>query len=112
MSLKTYDPNLATNLKSVHVLEVTFQAWDCRAVHRAEVGGNCRGFENFETALGMIYDALPSAHPLSNGGDIATLILTNEAGDTLECQDEDGIGEEFLQRYVVGVRVLSVDIRP
>ena len=98
-----YDPNEATSFRTVHVLEVTFSAWDYRATRTTEVGGNCAGFGNFESAIERIYDDLV---PEKRGE--ASILLTNDAGDTCMVEDDEARGSQFLADMVTQVRCVEL----
>ena len=57
--IESYDLNEAASLGTVHVYEVTFMSNDYRAVYELEVGGNVTGLDLFESAIDLVYEALP-----------------------------------------------------
>lgn len=108
MTLENYDPNEAERLDTVHVIELVFQYDAYTATETAEVGGNCLGFENIETAIDVVYGRLPereySGHPYA----ICHIVLTDKDGNTLEVEDDYAVGEPFLKELLVSARIVDV----
>lgn len=101
-ALKNYDPNIAW---AKQLVRVTLMQWDYRATVETVVGGNCQGFEIFECAIGNAYDGLPTRK--YDGDEYPHVVLTRADGDTLECEDEELTGEDWLKRMVVGIEIIG-----
>lgn len=94
-----YDPNLTTSGNmAVQTVELTFQQWDYKATFTTTVGGNCRGYDIFDSALDSVFEEL--------GGEDGGMLLSRENGDTLSVELwEDNIMKDML----VGVRILAIE---
>lgn len=101
-----YNPNCAISDRME--VEVTFGAWDYRKTLKAVVGGNCRGLDIINCAIGSICDDLPS-YPNNDEDGVAIIVLENEDGGTLECEDEEGRGEDWLKEMVISARIISLN---
>lgn len=102
--MQNYDPNDATDMRTVHVVEMTFQQWDYRTTRTARVGGNVTGLsDNLECALSNLYDEL------ADGLSVPCLKLLNEAGDTLDCEDDEDRQDEWLKDLLVKAEIVAVE---
>lgn len=100
-----YDPNICNGF-AYHTVEVVLGKWDYKATHVVRVGGNCSGLDVMECAVGNLYYKLPEEW--FGGETLVTVVLTNNAGEELLCQDDDGLGEDWLREMVIGVRVIGL----
>jgi hypothetical protein len=97
--IKSYSPNISNG---VQVVEITFMAWGYKAAFTQRVGGNCRGWDVIGSAVGAIYDNLPTFT-----ADIASIELTNAAGEKLLVEDEEEIGEDWLKKMIVSASIIA-----
>lgn len=86
------------------VLEVTLKSWAYAKTFTVRVGGNCHGFDIFDTAVGNVLLQLDEDAP--------NVTLTDDAGDTLLCEfdpEEEASRdpEDWLKRMVVSVRIVG-----
>lgn len=100
-TVATNDPNVRWGKKTI---SMTFMDWAYSATHQATVGGNCRALDNLGAALSQLYDELP----VDEWG-TAYIILTNEAGDTLQSSDEDDRQTDWLMGMLVSANLVSVE---
>lgn len=104
--IPNYDPNIRW---SHHVFEITYMMWDSSiTVTTRPIGGNCRGFDLFSTAIENHADQL-----YNEQGENPKLILKTPAKDgdgedTLECSpDFDQDIDDWLKSLCVSVRIVS-----
>ena len=98
-----YDPNLTMcGRMAVQEVRLKLQMWHYTAEMTVEVGGNCKGFDVMEAAVENAYEKL------RGDAEWATVTLTAENGDTLECEDEEDREEDWLKRMTVGVEIISI----
>lgn len=90
-----YDPNMRW---STHTFELTFMQWDYSLTVQAVVGGNCRGYTLFSSAIDEVFDKA-----YSKEHDCATLIL-NRGKDELEVTLED---DEDLKKMCVAIKIVE-----
>ena len=97
-----YSPNIAWGKQRV---EIVLMQWAYSKKVEVEIGGNCTGFSVLDVAIDNFYDSL-----LPEGTDdevSGRIVLTNENGDTLECSDDDDLGDEWLKNMVVSVQIVA-----
>ena len=102
-----YDPNLTSsgNMADQKV-KLTFAQWEYRVEMTATVGGNCTGLTVIRSAVGSAFDTLP--YRTDGPHEITSIVMTNAAGDTLECEDEDERGEDWLADMLIGAEIVSI----
>ncbi len=98
-----YSPNIAWGKQHV---EVTVKQWAYSATHIVRIGGNCRGFDVMESAVSQVCDLAREGVP---EGCPPRLILKAPNGDTLECDDDDDRGEEWIKDMTVSVQIVGYD---
>lgn len=96
-----YSPNIRWGKQHV---EVTLMQWGYTKKFTVDVGGNCIGMDVIEGAISLVYDSLPTD---PRDSEMAVTVLTNKDGDTLECQDEEGRGEDWVREMVVSVQIVG-----
>lgn len=85
------------------VVEIILKMWSYEKTYTVKIGGNCHGLEVLEGAVGALYDSL-----LPDDGDaLPTVVLTNKDGETLECEDGDDEGEDWIKKMVASVRIVD-----
>lgn len=95
-----YSPNIKWGKQSV---EIVLMAWRYKAAFILEIGGNSTGFRVIEHAINTLYERL---YPTEGDGP-ASVTLTNEAGDTMVCEDEDDLEDEWLRRMIVSAQIIE-----
>lgn len=96
-----YSPNICWGRQMV---EVQLRQWDYAAEFIVAIGGNCRGFDVLEAAIGSLIDQL------SEGLDASSRLqvkLKNANGEELLDIDEEDVGEAWLRPMVVSVRIVD-----
>lgn len=99
--IEEYSPNICWGKQTV---EITLKQWRYAATFKVEIGGNCRGFEVLETAIGTLFEGL---YDPSNPTDVARVVLKDSNGDTLLCSDDEDEGEAWLKPMVVSVAIVG-----
>lgn len=101
--MKEYSPNYS---HGKHTVEITLQSWEYKGKIIRKIGGNCKGFSILETATEIYeYDKYKSDCELKIEDDWFSCVLKNEAGDTLEMDDElDNLG-----RYITKVEIVNFE---
>ncbi len=87
------------------VIEITLKQWAYSADFTVHVGGNCRGYSVFDAAIYTLFEELLEA--AGDGTVPAKVTLTNPAGDTLICEDEEGHDEDWLKDMIVAIRLVD-----
>jgi hypothetical protein len=82
---------------------LTFRCWGYTAQHDVTVGGNCLAMDNLGCALGRLYDRLPLSRD-----DVSQLLLTDDKGDTLLCEDDEDGDEQWLLEMLVCAELIDV----
>lgn len=97
-----YDPNLCNsgNMAKQRV-RLTFGLWEYRKVIEIEQGGNCKGLTVIEAAVENVYAEL-------EGGDTPRIELVSADGSTLECEDDEDRGEDWLQDMLIAAEIVSI----
>ena len=98
------DPNEARNWATMHRLKLTFQSWNYFLVLETDVRGNAQGFDNLDTAISSVYDALPD-----NARGDPYMVLFNNDGDSLEV-DEIRTGGHPLDEDTLKTMLVSAEI--
>ncbi|MFG1462327.1 DUF5406 family protein [Xanthobacter sp. DSM 24535] len=91
--IEKYSPNIRWGKQRV---SITLMAWGYKIERTVSVGGNCCGFVVIEAAICTLSDELD--------GEVT---LTNDAGDTLDCSDDDNRGEDWVKRMVVSASIIE-----
>lgn len=91
-----YDPNIYWSRQEV---EITLMQWDYSAKFKVETGGNVQGWDIIESAVDQLHEMLLGEN------DIASVTLTNPAGGTLLCQDDEE--EDWVKKMIVSVVIVS-----
>lgn len=104
--MKSYDPNDARDFKYRHVFKLTFQQWGYIYEAEAEVGGNCSGFENLDSAISTVWENLPGD---GTPEDYPIMTMTNpETGEALV---NDGVvleTEDDIKNMLVKAEIISL----
>ena len=103
-ALASFDPNDARSMTTEHVFRLTFQAWAYSIVIETGVGGNCQGFDNLDTAISNLYEALPE-----NRHGNPFLVLYDEDGGSMEV-DENALGEYPLDEEMLKTMLVRAEI--
>jgi len=74
------------------------------------VGGNCGGLGMIEAAVDKIYDELPPT-PSDPFGDRPVLVLYDENGGSLDCEDDEEEGADWLHDMVVNAEIVALKAR-
>ncbi|MCA0358704.1 MAG: DUF5406 domain-containing protein [Proteobacteria bacterium] len=83
------------------LFRLTFGCWQYRWTVETTVFGNCSGFDNLSCAIGNIAEDLPG------GGWGARVVMTDAAGDELECDTEDDDVEEWLNKHLISAEIIG-----
>lgn len=97
-----YDPN--RRFEDTMKVEVVFGQWEYRKTVEIETGGNARGMDIIDCAVGAIYDDLEE-----NSFGIPTIYLTTPDGGDLECSDDEDDGFDWLKSMVLSARIVSLN---
>lgn len=103
MKTMNYDPNIKFAKQSVRL---TFGLWDYRFVTEVDVGGNCKGQSIIESAVDNYFDKLPFVQV--DGGDMSSITLARQNGDSLKCDDDELRGIEWLKNMLIGAEIVSI----
>lgn len=95
-----YSPNIRWGKQHV---EIILKQWKYESRFVKQIGGNCTGMDVLDCALDDLYD------DLADGRDVPEVILTAPDGETLSCMDEEGLGERWLKRMCVSLRIVAYD---
>jgi hypothetical protein len=99
-----YDPNIHWAKQRVRV---TLGQWDYRTVIETTVGGNCKGFEIFDSAVCNAWESLLTRKIFED--EYAYVELTRANGDTLLCEDDMLDGEDWLKELVIGIEIVAIE---
>lgn len=94
--MKEYDPN---NRFGTHLVQLTFQQWQCKFTIEVPVRGNCKGMDVLNYAVDNFYVYLYDSQ-----GEYPELIMKDEDGNELETAIED---EDDLKEMLVEAKILS-----
>ncbi len=97
--IKKHDPNMYWH-KCTYA--ITLMVWEYSKIFEVEVGGNVRGFDLLETAVGVLYSDLES-----DDDGRAYIELVDPDGNTLFCEDDEGKEEDWVKEMVVSVVLLK-----
>lgn len=101
-----YDPNLfCSGNRAKQEIRVTFALWDYRNTMTIPFYSNIKGLDAIRYAVSQVYDDLPGVGP----HELPRIVLTNEAGDQLICDDDEDQGEDWLFDMVVQAEIVSVE---
>lgn len=107
MNIMNYDPNLTNSGRMAdQLVKLTFAQWEYRVEMTATVGGNCTGLDVLRSAVGNVFDKLP--YRTIGTHEITEIVLTNAAGDTLSCEDEDEKGEAWLADMLIKAEIVEI----
>jgi Family of unknown function (DUF5406) len=107
--MDNYDPNLTySGRMATQRVKLKFQQWGYSRTETVDVGGNCLGAAIFETAIGIVYDRLIKD---LDKRDIAAIIL-KDGKQSLECEDDDNRGEDWLADMCVSAQIMSIKASP
>lgn len=100
-----FDPNMTMcGRYADQRVRLTFGLWDYRKSITVTVGGNCTGLTVIESAITIALETLLEKHER-----YAQIVMTNAAGDTLETDDEDDHGEEWLGKMLISAEIISIE---
>lgn len=102
MELQQYDPNIRWAKQTV---KITLMQWGYKAELTATVGGNCQGFDIFESAISNAYDGLPFTE--NRHGRFARLEMLDAEGNSLECEDDEEKFEEWLKDMIIAMEIID-----
>lgn len=86
-------------------VRLIFGRWEYRAEFTVDVGGNCTGLSVIESAIDKVFSGLPDANPNVH---YSKLVLTDSSGNLLEIEDEDDMGEDWLQDLLLSAEITTV----
>jgi len=99
-----YNPNLThSGPPARQTVRLTFQQWRYEAKTIEVVIGNVSGFLTFESAIANLHERLTREQRT------ARMQLRDPNGATLLCEDDEGLGEEWLQRMLVKAEILTLE---
>jgi hypothetical protein len=93
--------NNPNNTWGKSVVEIVLKQWQYEKTFTLHVGGNCRGFDVLDAAVGMIYD-----HILDTEDDAAVTLIRAD-GETLLCEDDEERGDGWIKDMVASVRIVD-----
>jgi len=103
MALDLYDPNwFCYPEQAEQTVELTLQQWEHTRIIKIDLDGSVQGFEAISCAVLTAYEDLP----VNQQGN-AKLILTSPEGNILSCEDEEGVGEDWLKHMIVKAEITS-----
>lgn len=91
--IREYSPNIEWGKQHV---EIVLMAWGYSRTFEIDVGGNRTGLDVISCAVENLDEELQG-----------TVELSNAEGDTLLCEDDDDLGEEWLKSMVVSARIIG-----
>lgn len=108
MTRINYDPNLTNSGNMAkQTVKLTFAMWEYRAERTVVVGGNCNGLSVIESAVDQVFEELEYKE---QGGDCYTrIILTDEVGDTLLCEDDELKYSDWLKDMLIGAEIINIE---
>lgn len=101
--MEDYDPNDAKSMSTVHVVKVTLQQWEYKKSFIVEIGGNCAGFTNMDTAIDLVLEKLYDPR-----SDSYHVVLMDVDGNELITEDDEYMEEEWLKDMVVAIEIIGV----
>ena len=104
LPISEYDPNKRCNPQTVRVV---VQQWEYSKVFEVEVGGNCLGFDIFDSAVETVMDDIHLTNMGEHANGIPYVELKNNDGDTLLCEGDDDKWEQWLKEMVTSVEIIS-----
>ncbi len=104
--MMNYDPNLfCSGNRAKQQINLTFAMWDYRKEVSVTIYSNMQGFEAIRWAVTKVYEGLS----IVGVDDTPRIVLTNEVGDELLCDDEDGWADDWLLEMLVRAEIVSVE---
>lgn len=106
-----YDPNLTcSGNMAKQTVRLTFAMWKYRAYMDVVVGGNCTGLTVIDCAVDNAYRLLEQKGIYASDDTIATITMlaTDESGDTLECDDDEGHCEDWLKDMLIAAEIIAI----
>jgi hypothetical protein len=102
------DPNFSKGRGAVYTVRLTFGLWEYRTKMEVDIIGNIKGIDVIDFAVERAFDLLP-VNGSENDYICKYIILTDNKGDTLECNDE--FEEDYwLKNMLVAAEI--IDIKP
>lgn len=83
------------------VVEIILKQWRYEKAFTIHVGGNCRGFDVLDAAVGMVYDHIMDTT------DNAAVTLIDPEGKTLLCEDDEERGDDWIKGMVASIRIVD-----
>lgn len=100
-----YDPNLfLCGQRARQEIHLTFAIWQYRAERTFVLYSNISGLDAIKCAVIEIFESLPGFGHL----DIPRIVLTDENGDTMICDDEEDEGEDWLFKMLIKAEIVAV----
>ena len=84
---------------------LTFEVEDYRAVFTAKVFSDLIGLDLIEAAVFVIFEALDYTEYV--GENYARILMRNDSGEILVCEDQAGHCEEWLKNMLVSAEILN-----
>lgn len=105
MTVMNYDPNMTTSgRKATQKVRLTFGQWEYRYTTEVDVGGNCTGLYVIQCAIGIVLDKC-----YHQDLEMCRISMTkNGSEDVLECEDEDGKAEDWLESMLISAEIISI----
>lgn len=104
MKRPEYDPNEVRKFNVTAQWELTFSNWEYHATFIKNVGGNCGGFYNLESAITQIWEELPESEDEFK---TPYLLMHDASGNEHYVEDELSQGEEWLKEKLTEARFLG-----
>lgn len=101
-----YDPNLIRSGKIKQTIKLIFGMWEYRKEVEIEVGGNLKGLSVIDHAIYSVFESLP--YRQCPDGDVTTIVLSHPNGDTLECDDDEMNGEDWLHEMLISAEIVAI----
>ena len=98
-----YDPN---NKFGMHTVEITVTQWQYFGRFQVKVGGNCKGFDIFETAVELLWEEYTECDEESDRC-YGELCLKDEKGDELIVELYED--EDKLKDMVTKVEIIAFE---
>lgn len=98
-----YDPNMTNSGRMANqTVNLTFQKWGYKAEMVEVVGGNCTGMTVIDCAVGNAYESL------SEERGCPYIVMTDADGNTLQCDDDDDRGDDWLKDMLVKAEITAI----
>lgn len=103
--MMNYDPNLfLCGNRARQEIKLTFAMWSYRQERTVIFYSNVSGLDSIKAAVEQVYSSLPG----DERHDIPQIVLKNESGDELVCEDDEEDGEDWLFKMLIKAEVVSV----